>query len=295
MKCGRIEEAGLVFDRMPERNVISWTSIIAGYGNHGHAGLVDEGWHYFNSMIHNHCIEPKAEHYACMVDLLGRAGQLDEAVAFIRKMPFEPNVAVWEALLGACRIHHNMELGKLAAEFVFKLNPENPASYVLLSNIHAAAGRWGEVSNLRKLMTERGLKKEPGCSWIEIRKKVHAFLVGDRSHSQTEEMYAMLDGLAGKMKEVGYMPDTNFVLHDLEEEQKECVLSHHSEKLAIAFGLINTPPGMSVKVFKNLRVCGDCHTSIKFISTITGREIIVRDANRFHHFKDGICSCGDYW
>eukprot|EP01018_Ginkgo_biloba_P010984 Gb_29028 [translate_table: standard] len=326
-KCGSIDEAYRVFEKMPERDVITWNAMIAGYAQHGcgkealqifelmqkvgikpnhitlvgvlsacsHAGLVDEGRHYFDSMLVEHGITATTEHYTCMVDLLGRAGCLDEAEEFVNSMPFEPNASMWGALLGASRIHGNMELGKRAAEHIFKLEPENAGMYVLLSNMYAAVGRWDDVTKLRVMMKDRGVKKEPGCSWIEVKNSVHAFLVGDKSHPQIEKIYAKLGRLAEQMRAAGYVPITNFVLHDMEEEQKEHILYHHSEKLAIAFGLINTPSGTTIRVIKNLRVCGDCHIAIKFISKIVGREIVVRDANRFHHFKDGLCSCGDYW
>eukprot|EP01018_Ginkgo_biloba_P027695 Gb_25125 [translate_table: standard] len=326
-KCGSIETARKVFDIMPERAVVSWNTMILGYAMHGygrealqlfehmqysstkpnnitlvgvlsaccHAGLVDEGWQYFHRMSGDYNITPSVEHYCCMVDLLGRAGCLDEAEEFINKMPIKPDTAVWGSLLGACRIHTNIELGERVAKRLFDSNPESAAHYVLMSNIYAAAGRWDDVENVRKVMKDRRVKKIPGCSWIEVNKKMYAFFVGDKSHPQTQEIYAELERLSGQLKEVGYVPETNFVLHHVEEEQKEHVLCLHSEKLAIAFGLINTSPGLPIRIIKNLRVCGDCHSAIKFISKIVERDIIVRDNNRFHHFKDGWCSCGDYW
>lgn len=144
-------------------------------------------------------------------------------------------------------------------------------------------------------MKDRGVKKEPGCSWIEYRKRIHLFVVGDRSHPQSEEIYATVETLIRKIKEAGYVPEINFMLHEVEDELKEKYLSYHSEKLAVAFGIINISPGTPIRIVKNLRVCGDCHTAIKFISNTAEREIILRDSNRFHHFKDGVCSCGDYW
>jgi pentatricopeptide repeat protein len=326
-KCGMIEDSHKMFYQIPGRDVVSWNSIVAGYAQHGngkeaihlfeamleagispdhitfvailsacsHAGLVDEGCHYFESMSQDHNITPGSNHYACMVDLLGRAGLLDKAESFINNMPFKPDASIWWALLSACRVHGNMELGKCAAESLFELEPENPAIYVLLSNIYAAAGRWDDVAKIRTLMKGRQVKKKPGCSWIIVKNKVHTFVVEDRSHPQTTEVYARLDRLAEQMKEAGYVPDTSFALHDVEEENKENILSYHSEKLAIAFGLINTVPGTPIQIIKNLRVCGDCHTFMKFISKIVGREIILRDGSRFHHVKDGLCSCGDYW
>eukprot|EP01018_Ginkgo_biloba_P040201 Gb_37572 [translate_table: standard] len=326
-KCGNMSDALNVFDKMLKRNVVSWTAMIGAYAQHGrakealqlfermqaagmkpndvtfvcvlsacsHAGLVDEGLRCFDSMLIDHYITPRVEHYACVVDILGRAGCLSEAEDFINKMPFEPSALVWRTLLGACRIHCSVDLGKRAAENILELEPKNSSAYALLSNIYAAAGRWDEASEVKKLMKDRGVKKEAGCSWIEVRNKVHKFVVRDNSHPQTDEIYAKLEELTGKMKKAGYVPNTNCVLHDVEEEQQDLFLCHHSERLAIAFGLISTPAEVPIRIFKNLRVCGDCHTATKFISKIVGRELVVRDAIRYHHFKDGRCSCGDYW
>eukprot|EP01018_Ginkgo_biloba_P016206 Gb_38679 [translate_table: standard] len=325
-RCGNIEDAGQVFDEMSERSVISWSAMIAGYAYHGsgkralrlfkcmqqagmkpnsitligvlsacsHVGLVDEGRRYFDSMSQDYGIIPTAEHYTCIVDLLSRAGLLHEAEHFINKMPFQSSDSVWRTLLGACRVHNNVEIGMRAAEHLLELAPEDSSAYVLLSNIYAAAGRWDDVAKVRKMMDDRGVKKEAGLSWIEVRNMVHRFVVRDRSHPQTEDIYAKLEELTSQMKEAGYKPNTRLVLHDVEEEQKEQFLSHHSEKLAIAFGLISMPPGTPIRIVKNLRVCADCHTATKFISKIAEREVVVRDASRYHHFKDGLCSCGDY-
>lgn len=260
-----------------------------------HAGLVDQGLYYFDSIEQVHCITPRADHYACIIDLLGRAGRVEEAKNIANNAKCEPNPSMWGALLGACRIHGNMELGKLAAERLFELEPKNAGTYVLLSNIYAADDRWEDAARVRMMMKSRGLKKQPGCSWIEFKNKVHVFLVGDRSHAQSEQIYSTLESLDRQMKQAGYVPDTKLVLHDVEEELKEHILYQHSEKLAIVFGIINIPSGTPIRIFKNLRVCVDCHTATKFISKIVEREIIVRDGSRFHHFKDGLCSCGDYW
>eukprot|EP01018_Ginkgo_biloba_P009349 Gb_05354 [translate_table: standard] len=326
-KCGSIEESHRIFNGMPQRNVISWTSIIAGYTQNGcgedalklfeemqlvgvkpnhitfvavlsacsHVGLLDDGWHFFESMVHDHEITPIIEHYACMVDLLGRAGFLYEAECLINRMPIKPAVLVWRTLLGACRIHGNMELGKCAAEHILELEPQDAAAYVLLSNIYAASGRWADVAKVRKKMKDMGVTKEVGCSWIVVKNRVHSFVARDRLHPELGAIYSKIEELMEHMKKAGYVPDTNLVLHDIQEEQKEDILSHHSEKLAIAFGLIKTPTGMPIRIVKNLRVCSDCHNAAKFISNIVSREIVLRDANCFHHFKDGLCSCRDYW
>jgi pentatricopeptide repeat protein len=326
-KCGCIKEAGRLFDKLPQRNLAAWNAMIIGCAQHGlvkealelfseielagmkpndvtflcvlsacsHAGLVDEGQHYFDSMSRDYGITPRGEHYACMVDILGRSGRLQEADEFIKQMPSEPIASVWGALLGACRMHGNMELGKLAAEKLFELDPHNSGTHVLLSNIYAAAGRWEDAAKVRKMMRERGVKKETGLSWIGVKNKVHTFVSDDNLHPQAKEIYAKLKTLNEQMEAAGYVPDTKFVLHDVQEEQKGALLCFHSEKLAVAFGLISTPMETTIRIMKNLRMCGDCHTAIKFISKVVKREIVVRDTNRFHHFKDGVCSCRDYW
>eukprot|EP01018_Ginkgo_biloba_P000960 Gb_16410 [translate_table: standard] len=248
-KCGNIDDAQEIFNRMPERNVVTWNTMIAGYAQNGqapealqlyeqmlqvgikpnyvsfigvisaccHAGLVQKGRHYFNSMSSDHCILPRSDHYACMVDLFGRAGHLEEAEDFINSMPFEPDATVWGALLGACRIHPNIEIGKHAAERLFELEPQSAGPYVLLSNIFAEAGRWDDVARVRRMMKDRGVRKKPGCSWIEVNNMVHVFVAEDRSHPQTEEIYVRLEGLAKQMKAFGYAPNKHAVLHDVEE------------------------------------------------------------------------------
>ncbi|XP_011625621.2 pentatricopeptide repeat-containing protein At3g49170, chloroplastic [Amborella trichopoda] len=326
-RCGNIEDALKAFEETSYSNVISWTSMIIGLARHGyarksieffnkmtqqgvkpneitfvglltacsHVGLVKEGWEYFNSMYSNYGIVPRFEHYACMVDLLGRSGLLKEAYNFILDMPLKADALVWRTLLGACRKHGELEIGKYAAKHMLEIEPHDPSAYVLLSNLYAATGEWTLVSDIRRNIREKKMMKEAGCSWIEVDNSVYAFYVGDTSNPRTKEIYGKLDELVCKIKCMGYVPDTSFVLHDLEEEQKEKYVIQHSEKLAIAFGIISSPPGKPIRVFKNLRLCGDCHNAIKYISVVANREIIVRDTNRFHHIKDGVCSCGDYW
>ncbi|KAJ7540216.1 hypothetical protein O6H91_10G005600 [Diphasiastrum complanatum] len=326
-KCGSTEDARELFDNMSERDVVSWNAMIAGYAKNGlaqealalfeqmqregtepdevtyvsvlsacaHSGLVDKGRYIFNSMCKNHGVTPIREHYACMVDLLGRAGCLADAEFFINKMPIQPSSVVWMTLLGAARNHGHVEIGRRAFDRVVKLEPENAAPYVLLSNMYAVAGRKDELAKIRNEMKEAGVKKMPGCSWIEVDNQLHAFVVGDATHPQSKEIQAELDRLVGLMKKAGYKPNLSFVLDDVEDEEKENVLCEHSEKLAIAFGLINTPYGTPIRIKKNFPICGDCHNATKIISKIVGRDISVMDANRYHHFKDGLCSCGDYW
>ncbi|KAI3862577.1 hypothetical protein MKX03_037681 [Papaver bracteatum] len=325
-KCGEIKMAGKTFDGMREKNVKSWTAMIAGYGKHGlakealavfyemhragvppnyitfvsvlaacsHAGLVEEGRNCFSTMNQEFGIEPGAEHYSCMVNLFGRAGFLNEAYDLIKGMKVKPDVMVWGALLAACRIHKNIKLGEISAKKLFELDSSNCGYHLLLSNIYAHAGRWDDVERTQVSIKEKGLAKPPGFSLVEAKGRVHVFLVGDKEHPQHTEIYSYLEILLVKMREAGYVPDTTSVLHDIDEEEKESVIRVHSEKLAVAFGIMNTVPGTTIQVFKNLRVCGDCHKAIKFISKILNQDIVIRDSKRFHHFTYGTCSCGDY-
>ncbi|CAK9226489.1 unnamed protein product [Sphagnum troendelagicum] len=326
-KCGSMREAWRVFDMMPLRDVVSWNALLSGFAMHGHgkealghfeqmceagveidgvtfvcllsacshAGLVYEGLCYFDSISLVYGIPAAVEHYTCMVDLLGHAGHLQAAEDMIKTISCEPSAAVWRALLGTCRTHGDVEMGEHIAKRVIELEPENAAGYVLLSNTYAAAGKWDLSRNVEWQRTERGVKKQPGRTWIEVNNEVHSFIVDDRVHPQMTEIRAELSRLSWQMNDAGYMPDTRFVLHDVDEEEKLVQLCHHSEKLSVAFGLISTPPGTPLRIRKNLRVCGDCHTFMKFITKIVGRIIIIRDVNHVHHFEDGICSCRDYW
>lgn len=326
-KCGSLACSCQVFDEMPVKNLISWSAMISGYGLHGkgqeavecfnemkekgitpdrvtftsvlsacsHSGLSLEGKEIFHQISNEYFKKPSVEHYACMVDLLGRIGQLDEAYKLIMNMAVEPNIDVWAALLSACQIHHNVELAEIAAHKAFELKPKSVGIYVALSNIYAKEKKWGAVRRVRDAARYNGLRKPPGCSFVELDMTIHRFLVGDKSHPQSQSIYAKLSELRQQLKESGYTPDSSVVLYEVEEDVKENLLWDHSERLAIAFSLLNTSPGMTIRVTKNLRVCSDCHNVTKLISKLVGREIIVRDAHRFHHFSNGSCSCHDFW
>ncbi|CAA6654676.1 unnamed protein product [Spirodela intermedia] len=313
-KCGDVGTAWAVFRAMESRDLISWNAMISGLAMNGltkvsfslfaqleksglrpdgntfigllcsctHAGMVEEGRRYFHSMASIYSLVPKVEHYGCMVDLLGRSGLLGDARRLIQQMPVEANAVVWGALLSSCRIHRDARMAEDALKRLIELEPRNSGNYVLLSNLYASSGRWRERQRCGGPCSRRGSRKCP-------------FRAGDRSHPLQEEIYAKLEELGKEMKAMGYMPTTEVVMFDVEEEEKEAALGHHSEKLAIAFGLISAAPGDAIRVVKNLRVCADCHAAIKLISKISAREIVVRDNNRFHCFRDGSCSCRDFW
>lgn len=325
-KCGKVKTAREVFNRMNNRDIISWNTMIAGYGIHGlgsdalalfdelrttdlipdditfislliactHSGLVAEGKYWFNAM-RGFQIVPRIDHCICMVDLLGRAGLLEEARSFIDNMPCTPNVHVWSALLAACKTHKDVELAEEASKRIHNLGPESSGNFVLLSNIYSCAGRWEDAASVRITQRDQGFKKRPGCSWVEINGTIHAFVGGDYSHPLSEQIYKKLEELLTDMKKLGYQAVSGVVFQDVEEEEKEQILLYHSEKLAIAFATISLSQSQPIFVTKNLRVCGDCHDAIKYITLVTKREITVRDTSRFHHFKDGACNCGDFW
>ncbi|KAL5710920.1 hypothetical protein ACHQM5_021428 [Ranunculus cassubicifolius] len=328
-RCGNLTRARMLFDEMPEKNVISWTAVIVGYGMHGqgetavllfnemlskgirpdgaafvsvlsacsHAGLTNQGLEYFHAMEREYGIIPGVEHYACVVDLLGRAGRLEEARQLISSMPIEPDGAIWGALLEACKIHRNVELAELAFERVIHLEPTNVGYYVLLSNIYTDANNLEGIAKVRVMMRARNLRKDPGCSYVEHKGKVHLFIVGDRFHPQANELYRMLDRL-DDMVGIGSSKNEDTGPSIKKFDDKETITGTtgvHSEKLAIAFGLLNTEVTKEIVVMKNLRICGDCHLFAKLVSKFVNREFIIRDPSRFHHFKNGSCSCNDYW
>ncbi|PON39996.1 DYW domain containing protein [Parasponia andersonii] len=326
-KCGRIDEAEREFSEMPERNEVSWNAMITGYSQHGrgiealnlfaqmkqlglkpnhvtfvgvlsacsHVGLVNEGLGYFDSMSKEYGLIPNLEHYVCAVDLLGRAGLLSDAKEFIEKMPIKPDAIIWRTLLSSCTVHKNAEIGELAAYHLLELEPEDSATYVLLSNLYAVARKWDCRDQTRKLMRERGVKKEPGRSWIEVNNSFHAFFVGDRLHPHADKIYEFLAHLNKWAAEFGYVQDRYYLLNEEELEQRDPMIYIHSEKLAISFGLLSSTNNLPIHVIKNLRICNDCHNWIKYVSRFSNRVIVVRDAYRFHHFEGGLCSCRDYW
>ncbi|XP_030503197.2 pentatricopeptide repeat-containing protein At5g40410, mitochondrial [Cannabis sativa] len=329
-KLGRLKDSCKVFGELIDPDRVSWTAMLAGYAVHGygkeavelfecmvrkgmepdhvtfvhllnacsHSGLVNEGKNYFKIMSRVYGIQPRLDHYSCMVDLLGRSGHLNDAHELITSMSMEPNSGVWGALFGACRVYGNIELGKEVAEQLFAMEPLDSRNYIMLSNMYSAAGLWKDASKVRALMKERGLARnpKPGCSFIEHENKVYRFVVDDQSHPESEKIHKKLEELIQKIRKAGFVSKTEYVLHDVEEDLKEDMINKHSEKLAIAFGILVTHDvGMPIIIRKNLRICGDCHDTAKFISLLENRTIIIRDAKRFHHFANGSCSCGDFW
>ncbi|XP_071731252.1 putative pentatricopeptide repeat-containing protein At2g01510 [Rutidosis leptorrhynchoides] len=327
-KCGYVNEAVQVFNEMPCRNIVSWNAMISAYAQVGdgeatlrtfneliesglepdsvsflnvltacsHRGLVESGLAYFKSMTQRFRIVVKREHYASMIDLLCRCGQFNEAEKLMHEMPFEPDEIMWSSVMRSCRVHKNQDFAKRAADALLKMDIVRDAGpYVNMSNIYAEAGQWEDVSKVKKAMKDRGVKKVTAYSWVEVNHNVHVFTANDRTHPQIEDIRKKIDDLWRKMEDEGYKPDVSVILQNVSEDIKIESVKYHSERLAIAFALICTPKGSPIVIMKNLRACVDCHAAIKVISKIVGRNIIVRDSSRFHHFLDGSCSCGDYW
>ena len=327
-KCGVVDEAEKIFKAMRVKNIYTWNVLISGYAMNGrgesalqafsgmimmekfkpdevtflgvlcaccHQGLVNEGRMYFTSMKDKFGLRPKIEHYGCMVDLLGRAGFLDEALQLIQSMSMKPDPIIWRELLGACRIHGNIQLGEFAKEKLLELEPNNGENYLLLANLYARHRRWDRVEKVREMMDHRRIRKVPGCSSIEIDHMVYEFVVTNGMKPGFEDIYELLADMNKKLKLAGYVADTGMASYDIEEEEKEDSLMYHSEKLALAFGLLKSPSGLTLRIVKNLRICQDCHGFFKVVSKVYERDISVRDRNRFHHFVGGVCSCNDYW
>ncbi|CAM6127849.1 unnamed protein product [Calypogeia fissa] len=327
-KCGSMDDARKLFNNMWARNLNCWNVMLEGYAMHGlvqeagqlfetmckervevdvvtftflllacrHGPLVKEGLHYFKSMPSDHGISPRKEHYACIADLLGRSGHLQEAEDMINSMQGEPDVTVWLALLESCTAHGNFELGEKIADGIVAMGPASASGYDVLETFYAAAGRSDCREHVNEVRMERNGKEEDSeCTLIELNDKVHSFAVDEKDHPQLEEIYLALRRLYQSMEQAGFVPDARFVLQDKDQGEMVSPLSHHSEMLAIGLGLISSTPGTPLRIVNNVKVAGDCHSAIKFISRVSGRTIIARYGNRFHRFKNGLCSCRDYY
>eukprot|EP00246_Nothoceros_aenigmaticus_P004729 TRINITY_DN163_c0_g1_i1.p1 TRINITY_DN163_c0_g1~~TRINITY_DN163_c0_g1_i1.p1 ORF type:complete len:328 (-),score=68.69 TRINITY_DN163_c0_g1_i1:470-1453(-) len=323
-KCGRLQDARAVFDKSPTRNVVTWNALLNGYTQNGdaqmamhcfeemqqqgikpddftfacvlvscsHEGLVNEGKQYFIMLVEDSGIAATVYHFNCMIDLLGRAGSLDAAEDMLHKTPFENNIVGWTSLLTACKSHGDLECGKRCFDNLIKLEPDNATAYALLGGIYARAGRWGDVDRIENLRRYAGAKKLPAKVCIEVKGKVLEFTVGE----ERSDVSFRLRRLNFRLKEEGgLVPHTQLVLKGVSEAAKEATLCGHAEKLALAYGLLNTADGTPLLVTKNLRMCNDCHSATKIMSKLERRDIVVRDAHRVHRFMDGSGSCGDMY
>ncbi|XP_010429556.1 PREDICTED: pentatricopeptide repeat-containing protein At2g25580 [Camelina sativa] len=316
--CGLVYEAASVFENMPERNLETWYITIRCFAKNGRGedaidlfsrfkqegnkptaqlfrgvfyacgmlGDVDEGLLHFESMSRDYGIVPSIEDYVSLVEMYALPGFLEEAVEFVEKMPMEPNVDVWETLMNLSRVHGNLELGDQCAEFVELLDPTRLNKQ----------SREGFLPVKASDVEKESLKKRSGVHALPgVTNKTSEFRAGDTNLPENDELLELLRNLKMHMIEVGYVADTKPALHDIDQESKETALLGHSERIAFARAVLSTAPRKQITVLKNLRVCVDCHNALKFMADIVGRVVIMRDIKRFHHLKNGACSCNDYW
>lgn len=313
-KCGCIHDAHRAFREINVPDVASWNGLISGLASNGyissalsafedmrlarvkpdsvtfllvlfacsHGGLVELGLEHFHSMRDTHGIAPQLDHYVCLIDLLGRAGRLEEATGVMKTMPFRPDALIYKTLLSASKLHGNVPLGEDMARQGLNLDPSDPAFYMLLANLYDRSGRSDLGEKTRRLMSERGLMKSPCQSWMEIRNQVHLFTAGDRSHPRINEINEEIGSLITDFKRRGYIYRDNGDT------------AYHSEKLAVAFALLSTPSKTPILIVKKLRICKDCHNFVMLVTQVVDREIIVREGNRVHSFRKGGCSCRGY-
>ncbi|KAL0428576.1 UNVERIFIED_CONTAM: putative pentatricopeptide repeat-containing protein, mitochondrial [Sesamum latifolium] len=353
-KSGRIHEARIIFEGLPERDVVSCTAIISGYAQLGHdrealglfctlqrEGMTSNYVTYasvltalsglaafeYGRQVHGHVLRSELSFYTVLqnslIDMYSKCGNLTYARSIFDKMQekncyllecnasrvyhggmenkglkfFDEMAGKYATELGIEHygVHRNIGVGEIAGNRLLELEPENAGNYVILCNLYASNGKWDEVRKVRELMKEQAVMKEPGKSWIEFGRTLHTFYASDRSHPRKEEVLCKLRELSDRIKEVGYNPELSCVLYDVDEEQKEKMLLGHSEKLALAFAMMNVSEAKPIRIMKNLRICVDCHKFARFVSQVYVREILIRDKSRFHHIVNGVCSCGDYW
>ncbi|KAG6434691.1 hypothetical protein SASPL_106331 [Salvia splendens] len=326
-KCGSINQASKAFLEMSTRTLISWTSMITAFAQHGlseqalhvfedmrrvgvrpnkitfvgvlsacsQAGMVDQAFAYYEMMKNEYRINPVMDHYACLIDMFVRLDRIDEAFDFIKKENLIPNEFIWSILIAGCRSKGKLELAFHAAEQLLELEPKDSETYLLLLNMYVSAGRWKDVSRVRKMMRDAKVDKIVDWSWISIQNKVHSFKFSSKKHHQ-DELTELLDDLIERAKPLGYKAETALEIDGEEKEEATTTsaTAHHSEKMAVAFGLINTSGKVEIRVTKSTGMCRDCHSFIKIVSLLTSRTVIIRDSKRLHKFHKGECSCKDF-
>ncbi|WCJ35657.1 Pentatricopeptide repeat (PPR) superfamily protein [Euphorbia peplus] len=333
-KCGYIQGASKAFVEMPKRTLISWTSMITTFAQHGqsrkalqlfedmrlagfrpnkvtfvgvlaaccNAGMVDEALAYFEIMQKEYRIKPVMDHYGCLISMFAKLGRLEEAFDVIKKMDLEPNELIWSVLIVGCKLHEKEELGFYAAEQLLKLKPNDVETYVKLLNMYISAERWEDVSRVRKLMKDEKIGKLKDWSWISIKDKVHSFKTKRQLHRQNTEMRVFLEELHDKAKDLGYeLPPNTEAIVDYDEDDDEedegktfPSVIYHSERQAIAFGLLNAQKDAPIRITKTVTMCKNCHDFIKALSVLCSREFIIRDSRQLHKFANGRCTCADF-
>ncbi|KAL4555608.1 hypothetical protein LXL04_038232 [Taraxacum kok-saghyz] len=326
-KCGSIDNATRIFNEAQNKDVYIWTAMISGLASHGlcqealdlfekmhnleikpdektmtavlsacrNMGCVKDGLQHFNNIKKIYNLKPTLQHYGCIVDLLARSGQLEEAQNFIKSMPIKPDSVIYRSLIWGCKVHGDINRLEHFIEHLQGASDDDCGSYILLGNVYASKKNWKKKAKVRNIMNQKGLVKPSGHSRIEIDSKIYQFTAGSTCNIEAESIYKKLNEIEVRLRNNGYDPKISDVLLDVDDEEKGLQLLHHSEKLAVCFGLMKMEAGSVIRVVKNLRSCEDCHDFMKRVSRVYEREILIRDRIRFHRFRDGECSCGDYW
>lgn len=316
-RCGSLEEARKIFDGVEEKDLVTWNVLLNGYAENrasaqafqcfedmkqqnvqpndftfmgllvacSHASAVDEGRQYFKSMVDDYKITPTVEHYTCMADLLGRSGNLEEAEKLMESTPAENDVGVWLTLLSASKQHGDAERGRRYFDRVIKLEPENAVAYILMSTLYASAGRQEDADKVDNMRKSARATKTPAKAYIEVYSKVREFTVQEEGTPVGSMNLENAEWVGNE--HAGYPPRAAAPPKLLQEES----LCGHVEKLALAYGLLNSEDGAPLLITKNLCMCQDCHVCMKIISRYDKRNVVVRDAHCVHSFVDGSCTC----
>jgi pentatricopeptide repeat protein len=325
-KCGSLADACNVFEGMPNRGVITWSAMLAGYALHneydvvlecfeemqkigikpnhitflsllsacGHKGLIEKAYDYFYSMRAGYGIKPATEHYNCMIDLLGRAGRVDEAEYLLLTMPYKNKFLSWKSLLSHSKVYRNVQLGRRCFDHLIAIDSGDASLYALMLDIYAEANMWKEVREIQEMKNSACARRSPAKAIIPVGTVVHDFIDGDQRHAESCRIYARLKEIGKKMDEQKlflHLPPI-WKLRSIDEDKDDGV-GVHCELLATVFGLMVTDAGTTMRIAKNLKICRDCHTAIKFISKFEKREIMLMDNACVHHIRDGLCSCKD--
>uniref|UniRef100_A0A0E0MLT2 DYW domain-containing protein n=1 Tax=Oryza punctata TaxID=4537 RepID=A0A0E0MLT2_ORYPU len=316
-KAGVVDDAHNLFEELGgARNLITWNAVLAAHAQQGdveavarlfhkmeelgfvpdgltflalltacsNAGAATKAEFWLDEMQSKYKVRPGLEHYTSVVGAMARVGCLEDAESIARTMPCKPDAAVWRTLLTGCVVHRKVDMARVMGQRLLEIDPNDDSAYVMLANVYSAAGRTDEVAGAWITMRDRGVRKEGGRSWIEVRGKVHVFVANERRHEQLLDIYDKLDDLVKEVEKLGY-------------KEADKGLQHHSERLALAYGLVSgaVPSGKMLRIVKNLRICAHCHEFFKYASMVIDRVIVVRDVNRYHTIKQGVCSCRDYW
>ncbi|RLN42592.1 pentatricopeptide repeat-containing protein [Panicum miliaceum] len=316
-KAGVVDDAAKVFEGLgSDRNLITWNAVLSAHTQQGdvqavvglfdqmielgfapdgltflavltacsNAGAAAEAEFWLEAMQSKYNTKPGLEHYTCVVGAMARVGRLEDAESVACTMPCKPDAAVWRTLLMGCVVHRKVDMAESMGQRLLAINPKDDSTYVMLANVYSAAGKKDEEAASWTAMRDCGVRKEGGRSWIEVRGHVHVFVANERRHQQLLEIYDKLNELIQEVEKLGY-------------KEVDEGLWHHSERLALAYGLISgaVPSGKVLRIVKNLRICAHCHEFFKYASMVVDRVIVVRDVNRYHTIKKGACSCRDYW